>query len=102
MPPQPRLIAVGSTPPDRLKLVADQDWFKFQAVAGKNTSSLPTLAGLTDSVLTLYAGNGTTQLAYNDDIASNNPASQHPVDRAHQRNLLHQNHGLRYPPNRRI
>ena len=62
--------------PDRLKPAADQDWFKFQAVAGKKYVISTTLAGLTDSVLTLYAGNGTTQLAYNDDIASNNPASR--------------------------
>ncbi|MGA2799628.1 MAG: S8 family serine peptidase, partial [Thermoguttaceae bacterium] len=69
-------IAVGSTTSGSIETGGDQDWFKFQAVAGKKYLISTTLAGLTDSVLTLYAGNGTTQLAYNDDIASNNPASR--------------------------
>jgi subtilisin family serine protease len=69
-------IAVGSTISGSIETGGDQDWFKFQAVAGKKYVISTTLAGLTDSVLTLYAGNGTTQLAYNDDIASNNPASR--------------------------
>ncbi len=95
-------ITVGSTISGSIETGGDQDWFKFQAVAGKKYLISTTLAGLTDSVLTLYAGNGTTQLAYNDDIASNNPASRISVDRADQRNVFHQNHGLRYPSNRRI
>jgi subtilisin family serine protease len=69
-------ITVGGTKAGTIETGGDQDWFKFQAVAGKTYIISVTLAGLTDSVLTLYGSNGTTQLAYNDDIASNNPASR--------------------------
>ncbi len=69
-------IAVNSTMSGSIGTGGDQDWFKFQAVAGKKCVISTTLAGLTDSVLALYNVNGTTQLAFNDDIASNNPASR--------------------------
>ncbi len=69
-------IAVNSTTAGTIETGGDQDWFKFQAVAGKKYVISTTLVGLTDSVLALYDRNGTTQLAYNDDIASNNPASR--------------------------
>lgn len=69
-------IAVNSTLAGSIETGGDQDWFKFQAVAGKRYTISTTLTGLTDSVLTLYDRNGTTQLAYNDDIASNNAASR--------------------------
>jgi subtilisin family serine protease len=69
-------IALNGTLAGTIETGGDQDWFKFQAVAGKKYTISTTLAGLTDSALTLYDRNGTTQLAYNDDIASNNSASR--------------------------
>jgi len=69
-------IALNSTIAGSIETGGDQDWFKFQAVAGKKYAISTTLAGLLDSVLTLYDRNGTTQLAYNDDISSNNAASR--------------------------
>lgn len=69
-------IGVNSTLAGSIETGGDQDWFKFQAVAGKRYVISTTLVGLADSVLTLYDRNGTTQLAYNDDIASNNLASR--------------------------
>ena len=69
-------IAVNATLSGSIETGGDQDWFKFQAVAGQKYVISTTLTGLADSVLALYDRNGTTQLAYNDDIASNNPASR--------------------------
>jgi hypothetical protein len=68
-------ITVGGTMAGTIETGGDQDWFKFQAVAGKKYVISTTLVGLTDSVLVLYDRNGTTQLAYNNDVSSNNPAS---------------------------
>ncbi len=48
----------------------DQDWFAFQAVAGRNYVFQTTLGTLADSTLALYDRNGTTRLAYNDDWGS--------------------------------
>ncbi len=69
-------IGVNSTTAGLIGTGGDTDWFKFQAVAGKKYTISTALAGLPDSVLTLYDRNGSTQLAVNDDIASNNPASR--------------------------
>jgi subtilisin family serine protease len=68
-------ITVGGTMAGTIETGGDQDWFKFQAVAGKKYVISTTIVGLADSVLVLYDRNGTTQLAYNNDVSSSNPAS---------------------------
>ena len=52
------------------------DWYKFQAVAGTCYIFQTGLLTLPDSVLTLYAADGKTVLASNDDIAPGNYASR--------------------------
>jgi subtilisin family serine protease len=69
-------IALNSTVAGSIGAGGDEDWFKFAAVAGKKYVISTALAGLADSVLTLYDRDGLTQLAVNDDIASNNLASR--------------------------
>jgi subtilisin family serine protease len=48
----------------------DVDWFKFQATAGQHYTLATVLGTLRDSGLSLYAANGTTLLAANDDYGS--------------------------------
>ncbi|MEE8452775.1 MAG: S8 family serine peptidase [Thermoguttaceae bacterium] len=50
-------------------LGGDQDWFSFAATAGNSYLFQTELTGLSDSVLYLYAQDGVTLLAYNDDVA---------------------------------
>ncbi len=69
------LIGLNSITAGLIEIGGDVDWFKFQAVAGKQYIIATKLAGLRDSVLTLYDTNGVKQLAYNDDAASNDLSS---------------------------
>jgi subtilisin family serine protease len=50
-----------------IQFLADRDWFRFQATAGFTYTLGTTLAGLDDSVLSLYAADGATLLAADDD-----------------------------------
>ena len=52
-----------------LEFLRDQDWFRFDAVAGFDYVFTTTLNSLRDSTLTLYDTNGTSQLAFNDDFS---------------------------------
>ena len=63
-------INVNTTTAGSIETGGDEDWFKFQAVAGRRYTIFTTLVGLRDSVLTLYGADGSTQLAYNDDYGS--------------------------------
>jgi subtilisin family serine protease len=69
-------IAVNGALSGSIETGGDKDWFKFQALAGQKYIISTTLVGLADSVLTLYDRNGATQLAYCDNVASNNLASK--------------------------
>lgn len=69
-------ITVGSTINGSIETGGDQDWFKFQAVAGKKYTISTSLVGLADSVLAIYGPNGTTRLAYNDDASASTRASK--------------------------
>lgn len=62
------LISEGQTQQHNFDRIGDQDWIKFNAVAGK-TYPIHTfnLGEYADTVLSLYAPDGTTLLASNDD-----------------------------------
>jgi len=61
------VIALGDSTVNEIERPGDVDWFKFDAAAGSQ-NIFETFAGtLTDSVLTLYASDGTTVLATDDD-----------------------------------
>jgi subtilisin family serine protease len=68
-------VTVGTTKSGTIEIGGDQDWFKFQAVAGNKYVISTSLAGLSDSILVLYKSNGTTQAAYSNNISSTNLAS---------------------------
>ncbi|MGW8257140.1 MAG: S8 family serine peptidase, partial [Thermoguttaceae bacterium] len=61
------LVGANSQTAGKINTGGDVDWFKFHAVAGKQYTISTVLTGLTDSTLTLYDRDGTTQLAYNND-----------------------------------
>jgi subtilisin family serine protease len=63
-------INLNSTTSANIETGGDQDWFKFQAQAGRRYAIATSLTGLVDSVLTLYDPNGVTQLALNDNYGS--------------------------------
>ncbi len=64
------LVAVPSTTSGNLEAVGDNDFFKFNAVAGGRYIVSTILGTITDTTLALYGTDGTTQLAFNND----NPA----------------------------
>ncbi|MCE5266404.1 MAG: S8 family serine peptidase [Planctomycetaceae bacterium] len=64
------IIAASGVTSGKLEVVGDTDWFAFQAEAGKTYTFSTQLGTLRDSLLSLYAGNGTTRLAFNDDYGS--------------------------------
>lgn len=53
-----------------LESSGDVDWFRFDATAATTYTLETTLNGLSDSTLTLFATNGATQLAFNDDVTA--------------------------------
>jgi subtilisin family serine protease len=63
------LIAAGSVTDGEIQSPSDADWFKFQATAGWGYMIDTDLLGLEDSVLSLYDTDGTTLLAWNDDVS---------------------------------
>jgi subtilisin family serine protease len=69
-------ISVNTVTAGTIGTSGDEDWFKFQAAAGKQYIITTTLTGLPDSVLTLYDRNGSTILASNDDVSRGNYASR--------------------------
>ena len=69
-------LAVGGAANGTLAKTTDVAWFKFQAVAGACYVAQTSLLTLPDSILTLYAADGKTVLASNDDIAPGNYASR--------------------------
>jgi subtilisin family serine protease len=69
-------VNVGGTVSGALSTPGAVQWFKFQAVAGKNYILQTSLGTLPDSFLTLYGQDGRTALAQNDDIAPGNYASR--------------------------
>jgi subtilisin family serine protease len=68
--------AVGSTVQGAITSPSSAEFFKFQAVAGGSYVFQTALGTLHDSVLTLFAADGQTVLAQNDDIAPGNLASR--------------------------
>ncbi len=69
-------VSVGSTVSGQIESGGDRDWFKFTAVAGRTYTLFTQLTTLQDSVLTLYAGDGATVLASNDDAPGRGLASE--------------------------
>jgi|GEM_PF-1408176 len=69
-------VAVPSSTFATLGGAGDVDWFKFHATAGKTYTFSTQLQTLADSVLYLYAGNGSTVLAHNDDSLGGGLASR--------------------------
>ena len=69
-------VNVGATVGGSLTTTTEVDWYKFQAVAGTRYVLQTSLGSLADSYLTLYAADGKTVLARNDDIAPTNYASR--------------------------
>ena len=63
------LVSAGSSTNGEIQTSEDVDWFKFQATAGQTYRVYTELCGLSDSVLYLYDQDGTTRLAYNDDVS---------------------------------
>jgi hypothetical protein len=72
-----RTIATdGSWQSHNFHAAGDQDWLKFTATAGVTyTLVTANTGGHADTMLSLYAPNGTTLLAFNDDDPDNWPAS---------------------------
>jgi M6 family metalloprotease-like protein len=63
-----RTIPLGAAQKRAFCTQADQDWVKFAASAGtRYRLTTANLGGSTDTVLSLFASNGTTLLASNDD-----------------------------------
>lgn len=63
------LITPGMLTKHTLEPPTDLDWFKFDAVAGGvYTLQTDNLLGATDTYLTLYDTDGSTQITYSDDI----------------------------------
>jgi subtilisin family serine protease len=75
-PATAQLVAVGNTANGSINAPNDQDFFKFQALAGQQYTFQTTLGTLHDSVLSLLASDGQTVLAQNDDISPGNLASR--------------------------
>jgi len=77
-PADASLIAVnGAAQKHTLEPPTDVDWVKFDATAGSvYTITTAALLGVTDTYMELYAPDGATKLADNDDMAPGNLASQ--------------------------
>jgi hypothetical protein len=60
-------VAIGSNTHGVIEIGGDVDWFRFQAVGGRTYVFETSLGNLHDSVLTLFAQNGTTQLVNDND-----------------------------------
>jgi subtilisin family serine protease len=63
----PTTIAAGATLAGKLATGGKEGWYQFQAVAGTKYTIRTELVTLRDSMLTLYASDGKTVLASNDD-----------------------------------
>ncbi|MDA0834523.1 MAG: pre-peptidase C-terminal domain-containing protein [Planctomycetota bacterium] len=61
------LVLVDTTTTGNIEVGMDQDWFKFDAVAGQDYLFETVLGNLADTVLTLFDTDGTTVIATNDD-----------------------------------
>ncbi len=77
-PASANLINTDGTPQARsFDMAGDQDWVKFNAVAGqKYVLQTENVGGYADTVLYLYDTDGTTLLEYNDDFEGLNWASR--------------------------
>lgn len=62
-------IALGNPIDGEIQSASDVDWFSFQAVSGRTYKLDTQLAGLADSILSLYDTDGATLLEYNDDVS---------------------------------
>jgi hypothetical protein len=60
-------VAVPSRTIGNIDVSMDRDWFAFDAVGGRQYTLKTALLSLADSALTLFAPDGVTQLAFNDD-----------------------------------
>ncbi|MFC1766291.1 beta strand repeat-containing protein, partial [Planctomycetota bacterium] len=60
-------ISVPSSTPGNIGMITDVDWFNFTATAGTEYTFETLLDSLQDSELRLYATDGVTQLAFNDN-----------------------------------
>jgi Ca2+-binding RTX toxin-like protein len=60
-------VDVSSSSEGDIEYGKDVDWFRFDATEGVAYELRTSLDGLSDSTLTLYGPDGTTQLAFNDD-----------------------------------
>lgn len=77
-PADAKQIAVNGAPQKHtLEPPTDVDWIKFDAaVGGVYTITTAALLGATDTYMELYAADGVTKLADNDDVMPDDPASQ--------------------------
>lgn len=60
-------LTLGVTANGTIGVGGDVDWFRVDVTLGRSYTFQTALAGLSDSVLSLYSSNGTTLLASNDD-----------------------------------
>jgi hypothetical protein len=68
-------LEIGGSVAGNLESGGDRDMFRFRAEAGRTYNFRTVLGSLRDSVLTIYAADGSTVLAINDD-ANGSLASQ--------------------------
>jgi hypothetical protein len=72
-----RTIVTGDTQTHNFHAAGDQDWLRFSARAGVvYTLATANTGGHADTMLSLYAANGSSLLAFNDDDPDNWPASR--------------------------
>ncbi len=69
-------VCVGSRVAGEIEQNGDRDWFRFTAAAGRRYIFFTELGSLQDSVLTLYAPDGATVIAVNDDAPGRGLASE--------------------------
>ena len=58
-------IQPGQSIPGNIEVGGDEDWFRFDAVAGQSYRLAATLGSLPDMTLTLYSTDGRTRIGYN-------------------------------------
>jgi RHS repeat-associated protein len=65
---QATLVTIPSSTPGNIEMPSDSDWFAYDVAEGLRYRIESVLETLADSVLTLYAADGLTQLGQNDDF----------------------------------
>lgn len=63
-------LNIGQTISGNLESAGDKDYFRMTLTAGRQYAIETRLGSVYDTTLTLFAANGTQQLAYNDDVES--------------------------------